>query len=117
MRSIPYALVLALAGGLTLFAGPGAAMMGDECFAGCDEMQSERDALHDSTDNGAAMNGGVTQSLSDMDDAIAICRAQCAALEAAQELFRDCVARNPDNEEWLDYCRDDYTANRPDNSW
>lgn len=113
----------ALALGLSIFALPASAEMAAECFAECNAMQEEYDALHDSTNDQAAISGGTTNQLSDMGDAIEACNARCAALEAVQDEFVACVtnARNQAEkhdyspellEEFIENCRLGYTLDR-----
>lgn len=79
-------------------------------------MQAERNALLDSTDQGAAVRGGVTTQISKMDSANQTCRDRRDALVGVQQAVKEGLAHSPDTPERVDHCRSETSANRPDKS-
>ena len=109
-------LILCLATSLALIPASGFATMSDECYARCDKMQQERDALHDSHDT-FTDSGALSKQLDALDDAISLCRAQCGELTAVQDAYRKCIQDAYGDEYLIGLCRENYMKDRPDHSW
>lgn len=112
-----------IATSIGLFASAASAEMASECYAECKAMQDSYDELLSSTNDQAAISGGTTNELADMQTAIQACNMRCDALNAVQEEFRACVTKaNEDAEKYnyapevlqelIENCRLGYTLDR-----
>lgn len=116
-----YVMIVSVAVIAAAFATPAASQMADACYAECQAMQTERDALYDAANTSAATSGGTTQQIDALDDAIAACNTRCDELSRIQEEFKACIARvnaavadpkielTPEEIEFeMNSCRNDY---------
>lgn len=90
MQRLKPALFLSLMMAWTL---PAEAQMAKACFADCQAMQAERDALFNTANSSAATSGATTKEIDALDDAIKACNTRCTELDRIQDEYIDCINR------------------------
>ena len=90
MYTLRYALITAMTLGFSL---PAQAQMSDACYADCNALQTELDALVDELNQSAATSGGKADAIDALKAAIKACETRCGALESLQNEYRDCIKR------------------------